>query len=196
MNTKTSIIAVLIAGFLIYSHQSNSWINYDKSVTVSKLPVQVETTKASFEYKGFTITPLAAFQIEARLLSKRKYFLGNEAKLAPVDYALGWGPMSNFNILKELDISQSNRWYFYQYKTPPILPNDIIAHSGNMHLIPATQTVARKIKSVRRGEIILLKGYLVNVSSQKGWHWLSSLSRTDTGSGSCEVVWVEELKKM
>lgn len=196
MNTKTSIIAVLIAGFLLYSHQSNSWINYDKSVTVSKLPVQVETTKAPFEYKGFTLTPLAAFQIEARLLSKRKYLLGNEAKLAPVDYALGWGPMSNHNVLKEIDISQSNRWYFYQYKIPPISPDEIITHSGNMHLIPATASIARKIKSIRRGEIIALKGYLVNVSAKDGWHWHSSLSRTDTGSGSCEVVWVEELEKL
>ena len=36
-----------------------------------------------------------------------------------------------------------------------------------------------------------LRGQLVRADGQDGWHWISSLTRTDTGDGSCEVVWVE-----
>jgi hypothetical protein len=41
------------------------------------------------------------------------------------------------------------------------------------------------------GQIVHLEGDLVRADGKDGWHWVSSLSRTDTGDGSCEVVWVE-----
>jgi hypothetical protein len=61
-----------------------------------------------------------------------------------------------------------------------------------MHLIPADDEIDDLIKSVRPGNIIMLKGYLVAVTSEDGWRWKSSLSRKDSGAGACEVIWVEE----
>ena len=43
------------------------------------------------------------------------------------------------------------------------------------------------------GDLISLDGYLVSVSSDGGWRWDTSLSRTDTGNGACEIVWVKRL---
>ncbi|MGE0267109.1 MAG: hypothetical protein AB7S78_01455 [Candidatus Omnitrophota bacterium] len=193
MKKDLIILGAVILSALLFSQTGSSRVKYDRSVTVRKLPVQDTTVKSPFEYKEFKITPTASFRIEARLLGKRKYLWGKEARLAPIDFALGWGPMSNYSVLKELKISQFNRWYFYRYKKLPIMKKDIIAHSANMHLIPATDEIARKIKSVRIGEIIDINGYLVNVSSGNRWRWNSSLSRTDTGNGSCEIIWVEEM---
>ena len=50
------------------------------------------------------------------------------------------------------------------------------------------------INSVRRGDIVELSGNLVRVDANDGWHWISSLSRTDTGNHSCELIWIEELE--
>ncbi|MBU2706785.1 hypothetical protein KCM76_12395, partial [Zooshikella marina] len=47
------------------------------------------------------------------------------------------------------------------------------------------------LKSVKKGDIIQLVGSLVNVDANDGWRWRSSMTRTDTGGGSCELIWVE-----
>jgi hypothetical protein len=62
-----------------------------------------------------------------------------------------------------------------------------------MHIVPANEAVEEALGSIRRGQIIGLTGYLIAVRSDDGWHWRSSLSRTDSGDGACEVVWVERL---
>lgn len=159
MNNKLLLIIFLILSGLIYTRQTQGWVNYDKKVIIHQIPLQEETDRPPFEHKGFTITPKSAFQIEARVLSKRRYLWGDGSELAPVDLALGWGPMSNYHVLKHLKISQFNRWYSYRYKQPPIPKQDIISHSANMHLIPADKQAEKTIKSARRGEVVSIKGY-------------------------------------
>jgi hypothetical protein len=61
-----------------------------------------------------------------------------------------------------------------------------------MHMIPANSQVEDALDAVHKGHVVRLKGYLVNVGAGDGWHWNSSLKRTDSGSGACEIIWVEE----
>lgn len=182
--------------FLLTRCESGGWWTIDDERVVRRDPVQVDLqAKQEFRHKEYSIFPQADFEIEARVLSRRRYFFGKEAELAPVDLALGWQQMSACRTLKSLKITQRFRWYYYRWKdSPPIPPKDIISSSANMHLIPATPEVSRTIKRARRGDIIRLSGALVNVSDRTGWHWNSSLRRTDTGDHSCEVVWVEEFE--
>jgi len=196
MNKKILIIGLCILSWVVYSKTSQGWIDYDKKVIIHKTPSQLTVSNTpAFTHKGFTIIPQARFDIEARVLSKHKYFIGREAKLSRVDLALGWGPMSNYHVLKDLKITQSNRWYHFRYKFPPPVPKkEIIAHSGNMHLIPANKDIAYRIAGVKRGQIVKFKGYLVNVNADDGWRWRTSLSRTDSSAHSCELVWVESFR--
>ena len=60
-------------------------------------------------------------------------------------------------------------------------------------MIPADKETLEVLRSVRRGDRISLTGYLVLVESKSGWKWDTSLSRTDTGGGACEIVWVKRL---
>lgn len=60
-------------------------------------------------------------------------------------------------------------------------------------MIPARKDIARSLKKLRQGDIITLRGYLVDVDHDSGWYWRTSTSRTDTGSGACEIVYVESL---
>ena len=46
-------------------------------------------------------------------------------------------------------------------------------------------------EQAKAGKMIKLKGLLVEVTHPKGWRWRSSLSRSDSGDGSCEVIFVE-----
>ena len=60
-------------------------------------------------------------------------------------------------------------------------------------MIPATPDIESKLKKLRPGQIVTARGYLVDIRNADGFHWNTSLSRTDTGDGACEVFWVESL---
>jgi hypothetical protein len=73
----------------------------------------------------------------------------------------------------------------------------VARYSSNTHVIPATPNLARAAKSLHAGDVAELTGKLVFIKGKKGdyncW-WNSSLSRSDTGDGSCEVLYLERLK--
>lgn len=147
-----------------------------------------------FKYQAYTITPLASFDIKAKVLAKKSYFMGRQADLSPVDLALGWQNMSDESVLVDIDISQSNRWYHWRVSDFPIPRREIETQSANMHLIPANEQVESMIDDARQGDIIELSGKLVRVDSDDGWHWVSSLTRNDTGNHACELVWVDRFR--
>jgi hypothetical protein len=149
----------------------------------------------AFERKGYTIAPFARFTVRARLLSVETYRLGREAELSPIDFALGWNDMSNDAVLAKLSISQGNRFYFYRWENePPLPPEVIVRSSANMHLIPASADVQRRLERVPPGATVTLSGWLVDVSAADGWQWRSSRTRIDSGGGACELVFVEEVQ--
>ena len=155
------------------------------------------TDPAPVEFGDFVLSPLADFELEARVLSREDYRLGTESRLSPTDLALGWGRMSDSAVIGQLEISQSARFYHYRWRgEPPIPPRDIVRSSANMHLIPADAAVARELARVREGEVVSLRGRLVEARSADGWHWRSSLTREDSGAGACELVLVESLARL
>ena len=144
--------------------------------------------------KNYHVEPLTKYTIEARVLGTERYRLGREADISPVDFALGWGAMSDTAVLKKIDIRQSGRFYFWRVDAFPIPREEIESHSANTHMIPADTAIARRLNEVRPGQIVRLRGYLVAISAEDGWQWRSSLSRTDTGNGACELMWVESVE--
>ena len=99
--------------------------------------------------------------------------------------------MSDEAILSKVDISQSNRFYYWHVDELPIPRRDIETQSANMHMIPATSQIEKILKAVRPGQVVKFSGYLIEAKANDGWHWKSSLSRDDTGNGACEVVFVK-----
>jgi hypothetical protein len=146
---------------------------------------------APFRLEGASLQPLAGFSVEARVLSREDYGLGREAEYSPTDLALGWGRMGEDAVLAKLEISQSSRWYHYRWRgDPPIPPGEIVRSSANMHMIPSDAAVAASLRKVEPGRRVRIDGWLVQVDANDGWHWRSSLTRSDTGDGACEVVYV------
>jgi len=143
---------------------------------------------------GYRIVPLESFSLEARVLGTQRYRFDRESDLAPVDVALGWGQMANPAVSQKVSVSQSNRWYYWRASELPIPKREIETHSANMHMIPGTPEIEDKLKSLRGGDAVRVSGYLVEAQAPDGWRWRSSLSREDTGTGACELVWVERLE--
>ena len=184
------VATILVAGWL-WSHRERS---HPPGVVADSDPVQRPVDAAlSLERKGIAIQALQRFEIEARVLSASTYRLDREADLAPVDLALGWGRMSDSAVLDRLSISQSGRFYFWRADEFPIPRREIETHSANMHMIPSSPAVERRLKDIVRGQVVRISGYLVEAKAGDGWTWRSSLTRDDTGYGACELIWVEEL---
>ncbi|CUA83239.1 MULTISPECIES: hypothetical protein [Gulbenkiania] len=139
---------------------------------------------------GYTLTPLARFDISARVLSRREYKQDREAELSQLDLALGWGAMSDSAVLRKLEITQSDRFFFWRASALPIPRDEVVRSASNMHLIPADPTVRRTLLSAGKGDGVHLTGYLVEARGQKNYVWRSSLSREDSGRGACELVYV------
>jgi hypothetical protein len=186
------VTALLAAGF--WQYDQNRVVEQADGVVAKSDPIQRDLKNArAFKHDGYSFTPLANFAIEARVLSRKKYSLGREADLSPLDLALGWGPMSDNRVLDKIDISQSNRFYYWRVEQFPIPKQEIIRHSSNMHMIPANEQVATQLAKARKGSVVTIIGQLVKINADDGWRWQSSLSRTDTGNGACELVWVKEV---
>ena len=196
MKAFVALLALTFFGFTYwYFHRP---IVYPPGVLVSSEPQQVDLTGETppIEYRDFHLQPLAQFSIDARVLHRKVYRYDKQSALVPVDLALGWGPMSDQAVLDQIKISQSMRFYWYEYQTPPIPKDQIISHSTNLHVIPATPAVASFCKSLRQGELVHLDGELVEATGPEIGTWRSSLSRTDTGNGACELMLVETGAKL
>jgi hypothetical protein len=191
--TRLLIICAVLYGAL-HSWQTRT-VSHGPGVIAADEPVQQNLGPTPpIEINGYQITPLAKFSAKARVLSIENYYADRGAELAPTDFTLGWGPMSDEKILKDISISQSGRFYFWSVSEFPIPRNEIETHSANMHMIPADANIAKQLKSVRKGQVINFSGYLVEAKSPDGGpSWRSSLSRNDTGAGACELVLVKSV---
>ena len=181
------------------------WLFGTEEATVPHAPGTVNATvpqqlppgnPTPFQHAGFTLTPLADFSLRARVLGAERYRFDQGASLSPLDLALGWERMANPQVYQQLSISQSGRWYHYRWaaKGPPIPLAEIIRSSANMHLVPADDAVEAAMLKASIGDMIELQGELIRADGDNGWHWVSSLSRDDSGSGACELILVRRFQ--
>ena len=155
-------------------------------------PWQQELLDAGpLQHGEYALTPRAEFRLEARVLSAERYRWDGGAGLAPVDLALGWGPMSDSSMLGRFKVTQGARFYTLYPQDEAVDLALALRHSANMHLIPASDAVRRTLESARAGQVVSLRGQLVDAVRPDGFAWRSSLTREDTGAGACELVYVE-----
>jgi hypothetical protein len=154
--------------------------------------VQTDQSAAPFRLGSATVTPLAAFSVAGRILSRRDYTFDRRANYSPMDIALGWGPMSQAGMAERLHVRQGGRWYHYKWgnEGPPMPPAEIASHSANMHMVPADAAAASALDHARAGELVRLDGWLIRIDGDDGFTWQSSLTRGDVGAGACELVLV------
>lgn len=144
------------------------------------------------------IRPLARFSVGGIVVGRERYHFGWAADLVPCDVALAWGDLVTSGAYRDLSWSQGNRWYFWRWSGSFPYGNTFIArHSANIHVIPATTTLRRTVCSLDSGDLVQMTGLLVYAEGRsENDHvvWSSSLSRDDSGDGSCELMYLESLQ--
>ncbi len=188
------IALVFCAIWLVFTACDRSITHPPGQQMAPKSPVQRSVTKpVSFIHRGAVITPLAEFELQAIVLSKKRYIWDSMSRHVPYDLVLGWGPMSDQATIDQLDIWQSSRFFFWQARHLPIPRSAINQHCSNMHIIPSDKATKAALKMIKTGSIIDLKGFLVSVTRKDGKNIKSSLRRDDVGPGACEVIWAQDL---
>ncbi|MFH1690987.1 MAG: hypothetical protein ABIC68_00235 [Candidatus Omnitrophota bacterium] len=158
------------------------------------------------DYK-FEIKPLYDYEINGLVVSKFDYdswlvSIRKTDKIFVTDLCIIWGSNLKKKIYKNPfgRFSQDMRFCNYQ------------CHGGefnacefsNNHLIVKDKKMRNKIKKIRIGDQISLRGQLVSLSADlvkqgsvfDGQHitWQSSTTRQDGGHGACEVIYVEDVQ--
>lgn len=159
---------------------------------VADAPFQQDSDAPRFRHADHQLQPRAAYELTARLLGRETYRFDAGAGLSPLDFAVGWGAMSRSEILDRLRISQSNRFLHVRWQELPIPEDELFSSAANMHLVPADAGVRRSLDKMRAGQIVRLRGLLVDAERDDGWRWTTSLNRTDRGQGACELMYVQQ----
>ena len=181
------LVAGLVA-FGLWRMYSQRDIEHDPGVLAPGDPVQRELGGVALIERGdFRLRPRAEFSATVRILRREDYSLGDLARLVPTDFAVGWGPMSDSAVLGNIDISQANRFYFWSTDDWPIERAAIESHSANWHVIPENSGVRSVLEGLRAGSVVELAGQLVDVEGKEAG-MKTSLSRSDTGPGACEIL--------
>jgi hypothetical protein len=63
---------------------------------------------------------------------------------------------------------------------------------SNNHLLTDDSRMRRKIKQVRIGDQVRIRGWLVNYSNDEGFSRGTSTTRDDTGNGACETIYLQD----
>lgn len=187
------LLVFMLLGGGYYYYTNLAPIKHPPGILVAAEPLQESVNGSPIAFENYTILPLASYNITARVLSTHHY----DDTLVPYDLALGWQEMSDSAVLDRLDISQIMRFYQYSWQgAPPVAREIMVRTSANTHIIPANEEVRKQLPGLRRGDIINMKGYLVRVTRPDGWSWQSSLTRTDSGNGGCELLYAQSLSRM
>ena len=173
------------------------------AVVVAEDPVQapaadLQPLRLTLDGTEYVLTPRARYVLRGVVVGCERYRVGWQAALAPYDVAMVWGPLARDGLFRRVSWWQENRWYFWRYRGDFGHDNEFVyRHSANTHLIPASERVAQAIRALEFGASAELAGILVDVGGQRDgsrYWWNTSLSRGDTGDGSCEVLYLARVK--
>lgn len=196
-------VAVIVYGgysFINSGQAGKSYSDIDFSRMHPEIYVENEPSQISLDEKRiiekdkFTFDLTHKFDIQALVLGAKNYRFDLQRQISKTDFVLGWGSLSNPEILKKLDITQDNRYYKIAYPFGrPMEEALIIRQIANMHMVASTESIQEKIESVRAGDLVSISGYLMNAQRDDGLTLKSSISRQDRGTSSNEIVYVESI---
>ena len=145
-----------------------------------------------FERNEHVLTALARFNGQARVLSVDRY--GDRAsKVAPLDVALGWGPMSDSATLKAVDVAQTERGLVFQSFDPKLPDEQVRDYVLNLHVVAADPELEKRLSELRRGNVVRMEGWLVEAVAGEGWRWLGK-AREGAPKMPATLLWLHTLE--
>ena len=145
------------------------------------------------------LQPRATYKITGYAAETSRQLLDEWDFVMPMDVALVWGPVADPAVLSHVKFHLSERYVSYWHDAATPASGQLPSHIANNHLIPADEGVAKDLARIRIGDLVTLRGKLVDVhindaSGKQVFRARTSLTRNDVGSGACEIIWVESVE--
>jgi len=155
-----SLVAFVAGLYLLFDKKE---IVQKPGILTPHPPKHTKLTKPiNWEVDEYNFEGVTLFRLDARVLSIRSYNSDDMSDFCQFDIAVGWSKMSDQKIVDKIDIKQQHRWYVWETDKFPIPRKEIENSSSNIHIIPANEYVEDIINDVCRGNIVSLRGTLVN----------------------------------
>ncbi len=203
---------ILVAGIILFigvcayaSYMMLAPIADDSSLDLIQTnfdPIQImdySTKLPSITKTGvtFDLSAKAKYELSGVVESTKEYSIDTVSRIAPYDYAICWGDVPE--MAKYMHFSQYGRFCNYTYDLDsPVNPKYVVSHMSNNHMIPSNSNIKRALPLAKKGDKVLVGGYLVwvtgNHPARGSFHWNSSLRRDDWGNGACEIIYVTKLQ--
>lgn len=166
-------------------------------ISVFDAPEQYALSDFSWQARGeFLLGPTDRIFMRGMVLSVKRYHAtdGDDmADIAPFDVVIGWQRMSDPAVLRQINILQKERFYYWRVEDFPIPRDEIESSSTNVHIIPDTALQWTQLDLLKVGDVISLQGLLTDVKSPEGFVWSTSRVRDDKGDGACEILLLQRL---
>lgn len=150
---------------------------------------------------GFQYTARADLDAKVVVVSRANYRVGEFANFSPTDLGIVWGPLSDRQIYEQFKFSEMGSPFAGRFVFPEIRPGSdmsklpfpevadfLLQNLTHVHTIPANAHVAATLAGIRPGQLVRLKGVLVDTIAPSRSLYRTSLKLFDY---ECEIMWVD-----
>lgn len=204
--TNIFIVASFIWLVVSFWNRNDLPGNIDFVPEIAKEPAQVATRKRPFDvvYKDvqYHVAPEYEYDIVGMIVSyrhhddnSRMHRLAND-HLNMLDVCVVWGDNTKGAQLQKLDFWNGIFTCNVQTRDQAAWDSFDMNQLSNNHLISDDDDVRDRVRDIRIGDQIRVQGYLASYASPNSGPRGTSTTRTDTGDGACETIYVQRFEIM
>lgn len=185
------LVIVLIFCYLLWEQRP---VRYGPGIVADSKPnVERIAFPNPIETDNYIITPKFELNGTVRVIAKNRYWFEEMRHISSIDLLLSWDRMSDEDLLRRMLVKIDDRSYHVQMTKPPYQRGNIHEHLLMTHTIPASDRIQEKLKSIRRGQLITLTGYIVDIQNRIGTEWISPVRDQWPAQRSSQWIWIEDL---
>jgi hypothetical protein len=117
-----------------------------------------------------------------------------------MDLCVAWGDSVRSGAYRDVSFSNTQWECHWSYRSELAMKHFNNAQASNNHIVTDDPGLARALRDIHVGDQIRLRGYLVDYASFKDGRQtgnrVSSETRTDSGPGACEVLYIDGFEKV
>ncbi|VTU26314.1 hypothetical protein RA8CHR_03316 [Variovorax sp. RA8] len=170
-------------------------------------PVQTAAAQPAFATHvggvDYRIAPAADYDIAGLVVSRHDaeawwdwIHAASNDHLNVVDLCLIWGANAADGAYEKMSFSSGQFVCYVSSKDASVWRPEYLRSLSNNHLLTDSAAVARRLRGLRVGDQVRLRGQLASYSHDAGFAFTrgTSLTREDTGNGACETLFVRDLE--
>jgi len=203
-NNKLLIILSFFSLLISFWNRNELPDNIDYVPAIANEPAQTTSDKRPFDvaYKDvqYNVAPQFEYDIVGMIVSyrhhdnnSRMHRLAND-HLNMLDVCVVWGDNATVAELDKIDFWNGIFTCNFQTRDQAAWDSFDVNKISNNHLISDDDYIRDRVRDIKIGDQIRVRGYLASYGSPNVQPRGTSTTRTDKGDGACETIYVERFE--